>query len=38
MFFTQGYEQSLADVLNNAVFNEDHNEVPECWGKERRLR
>jgi len=27
MFFTQGYEQTLADVLNNAVFNEDHNEM-----------
>lgn len=27
MFFTQGYEQSLADVLNGAVFNEDHNEM-----------
>lgn len=27
MFFTQGYEQSLSDVLNNAVFNEDHNEM-----------
>jgi GTP cyclohydrolase I len=27
MFFTQGYELSLADVLNNAVFNEDHNEM-----------
>jgi len=27
MFFTQGYEQTIADVLNNAIFNEDHNEM-----------
>jgi len=27
MFFTQGYEQTIEDVLNNAVFNEDHNEM-----------
>jgi len=27
MFFTSGYEQTIADVLNNAVFNEDHNEM-----------
>eukprot|EP00026_Physarum_polycephalum_P007353 Phypoly_transcript_07412.p1 GENE.Phypoly_transcript_07412~~Phypoly_transcript_07412.p1 ORF type:complete len:235 (-),score=36.52 Phypoly_transcript_07412:800-1504(-) len=27
MFFTQGYEQSLSDVLNGAIFNEDHNEM-----------
>jgi len=27
LFFTQGYEQTIEDVLNNAVFNEDHNEM-----------
>jgi len=27
MFFTQGYEQTVNDVLNNAIFNEDHNEM-----------
>jgi len=27
MFFTQGYELSIEDVLNEAVFNEDHSEM-----------
>jgi len=27
MFFTQGYEQSLEEVINGAIFNEDHNEM-----------
>jgi len=27
MFFTQGYEQSLQDVVNGAIFNENHQEM-----------
>jgi len=27
MFFTQGYEQTLEDVIHGAIFNEDHNEM-----------
>lgn len=27
LFFTKGYDQSLEDVLNNAVFDEDHDEM-----------
>lgn len=27
LFFTQGYEQSLAEVIHGAIFNEDHNEM-----------
>uniref|UniRef100_A0A4W3H260 GTP cyclohydrolase 1 n=1 Tax=Callorhinchus milii TaxID=7868 RepID=A0A4W3H260_CALMI len=26
-FFTKGYQESIEDVLHNAVFNEDHDEV-----------
>jgi len=27
LFFTQGYEQSLEEVIHGAIFNEDHNEM-----------
>jgi GTP cyclohydrolase I len=27
LFFTQGYEQSLEEVIHEAIFNEDHNEM-----------
>jgi GTP cyclohydrolase IA len=27
MFFTKGYEQNLRDVVNGAVFHEDHDEL-----------
>ncbi|GFO04873.1 GTP cyclohydrolase 1 [Plakobranchus ocellatus] len=27
MFFTKGYKENIADVLNNAVFDEDHDEI-----------
>ncbi|BFZ06943.1 hypothetical protein BsWGS_09983 [Bradybaena similaris] len=27
MFFTKGYKENIADVLNDAVFDEDHDEV-----------
>ncbi|KAF2859750.1 GTP cyclohydrolase I [Piedraia hortae CBS 480.64] len=27
MFFTQGYEENLRDITNNAVFEEDHDEM-----------
>jgi GTP cyclohydrolase I len=27
LFFTNGYEQNLSEIINNAVFNEDHNEL-----------
>ncbi|TID23121.1 GTP cyclohydrolase I [Venturia nashicola] len=27
MFFTKGYEQNLRDIVNNAVFHEDHDEL-----------
>lgn len=27
LFFTKGYEENMHEVLNNAVFNEDHNEL-----------
>jgi len=27
LFFTQGYEQSIDDVIGGAIFNEDHNEM-----------
>lgn len=27
MFFTKGYEENLRDIVNNAVFHEDHDEM-----------
>ena len=27
MFFTKGYEENLRDIVNNAVFHEDHDEL-----------
>ena len=27
MYFTKGYEENLRDVVNGAVFHEDHNEL-----------
>lgn len=27
MFFTSGYHQDVRDVVNNAIFNENHNEI-----------
>jgi GTP cyclohydrolase I len=27
MFFTKGYGQNLQDIVNNAIFHEDHNEM-----------
>lgn len=27
MFFTKGYEQNLRDIVNGAVFHEDHDEL-----------
>ena len=27
MFFTKGYEENLRDIVNNAVFKEDHDEL-----------
>ena len=27
MFFTKGYEQNLRDIVNGAIFNEDHDEM-----------
>lgn len=27
MFFTKGYEETLRDIVNNAVFHEDHDEL-----------
>lgn len=27
MFFTKGYEENLRDIVNGAVFHEDHDEL-----------
>jgi len=27
MFFTQGYEENLRDIVNGAIFHEDHDEL-----------
>jgi len=27
MFFTRGYEQNLRDIVNGAIFQEDHDEM-----------